>query len=100
MPLLEIKTRKRVTATVSLEQSIANQVDSYAAFTDSIADDVVNQSLEYVFSRDKDFQKFLENPGEKRPKAALRVNRVGLTEAKGRRKAKGAGSNGTSTPKG
>ena len=77
MPLLEIKESRKVTATVSLEQSIATLVDRYAAFTNSIADDVVNQSLEYVFSRDKEFQKFLENPGDKRAKAELRIKRSG-----------------------
>ena len=95
MPLLEIKESRRVTATVSLEQSIAILVDRYAAFTNSIADDVVNQSLEYVFSRDKEFQKFLENPGDKRAKAELRVKHVAEAEPNGRRGRK-AGSNGNS----
>ena len=62
MPLLEIKESRRVTATVSLEQSIAILVDRYAAFTNSIADDVVNQSLEYMFSRDKNSRSFWRIP--------------------------------------
>ena len=42
MPLLEITTSRKVTATVSLEEPTANLVNQYAAFTRVAADDVVN----------------------------------------------------------
>jgi hypothetical protein len=62
MPLLEITTSRKVTATVSLEEPTANLVNQYAAFTRVAADDVVNKALEYVFTKDKDFQKFIGSP--------------------------------------
>jgi len=66
MPLLEITTTKKLTATVLLEESIAKQVDQYAAFIKAPADEVVNSALEYVFGKDRDFQIFrTENPSPK-----------------------------------
>ena len=59
MPLLEIAPTKKVVATITLEETTALNVDKYAAFVNANADDVVSQALSYVFSRDKDFQKFL-----------------------------------------
>ena len=73
MPLLEITTSRKVTATVSLEEPTANLVNQYAAFTRVAADDVVNKALEYVFTKDKDFQKFLESPDGKKAPACLRI---------------------------
>ena len=61
--LLDIRITKNVTVTCTLEQSIANQVDQYAAFVGATADDVVNKALEYVFGKDRDFQQHrAENP--------------------------------------
>ncbi len=55
--------------------STAIQVDQYAAFANVPADDVVNKALEYVFTKDRDFQQFREtNPNEKAP-AALRIKK-------------------------
>ena len=66
MPLLEITTAKKLTATVILEESITKQVDQYAAFIKAPADEVVNSALEYVFGKDRDFQVFrTENPAPK-----------------------------------
>ena len=68
MPLLEIAPTKKVVATITLEETTALNVDKYAAFVNANADDVVSQALSYVFTRDKDFQKFLEAPdGRKAP---------------------------------
>ena len=67
MPLLEIVPSKKVTATVSLEEPTANLVNQYAAFTRVAADDVVNKALEYVFTKDKDFQKFIGSPNDSKP---------------------------------
>jgi hypothetical protein len=58
MPLLEIKPTKKLNVLCSLEESTALQVNQYAAFAKAQADDVVNKALEYVFSKDTEFQKY------------------------------------------
>lgn len=75
MPLLEIVASKKITAIVTLEDSTAKQIDRYAAFTKGSADDVVNAALEYVFTKDRDFQKFCESNANARPSIALRMKR-------------------------
>ena len=84
MPLLEITTSRKVTATVSLEEPTANLVNQYAAFTRVAADDVVNKALEYVFTKDKDFQKFIGSPNDAKPIHALRIKRNGDDRPKGK----------------
>ena len=73
MPLLEIAPTKKVVATIMLEETTALNVDKYAAFVNANADDVVSQALSYVFTRDKDFQKFLEAPDNRKAPTALRI---------------------------
>ena len=64
-PLLELVQSRKVTATVTLEQSTAELVDRYAQYVNGGADEVVDKALNYVFSKDKDFQKYAEeNKGE------------------------------------
>jgi hypothetical protein len=75
MPLLEIVASKKVTAVVTFEDSTAKQIDQYAAFTKGSADDVVNAALEYIFSKDKDFQKYREENASAKPAIALRMKR-------------------------
>src|ERR1039458_9969290 len=84
MPLLEITTSRKVTATVSLEEPTANLVNQYAAFTRVAADDVVNKALEYVFTKVKDFQKFIDSPNDTKPLQPLRIKRNGDSAPKGR----------------
>ena len=84
MPLLEITTSRKVTATVSLEEPTANLVNQYAAFTRVAADEVVNKALEYVFTKDKDFQKFIGSPNDAKPIHALRIKRNGDDRPKGK----------------
>src|ERR1039458_10046846 len=84
MPLLEIVPSKKVTATVSLEEPTSNLVNQYAAFTRVAADDVVNKALEYVFTKDKDFQKFIDSPNDAKPLHPLRIKRNGDSAPKGR----------------
>ena len=84
MPLLEIIPRGEVTATVSLEEPTANLVNQYAAFTRVAADDVVNKALEYVFTKDKDFQKFIGSPNDSKPLQPLRIKKNGDSSPKGR----------------
>ena len=63
MPLLEVVQTRQVSASIRLTDSTAMQVDQYAAFIHASADDVVEQALAYVFSKDRDFQEFLSHPG-------------------------------------
>jgi hypothetical protein len=63
------------TSTVRLDESTAEQVDQYAAFVHGSADDVVNKALNYVFSKDRDFQDFLKTPQARQVASTLRVRR-------------------------
>ncbi len=73
MPLLDIKQVRKVTATCSLEESTAIQVDQYAAFAKCLPDEVVNKALEYTFGKDSEFQKF--RASEPKVTAQLRIKR-------------------------
>jgi hypothetical protein len=84
MPLLEITASRKVTVTVSLEEPTASLVNQYAAFTSVPADDVVNKALEYVFTKDKDFQKFIGSSNDAKPTHPLRIKRNGDGGPKGK----------------
>ena len=60
MPLLEVVQTRQISASIRLTDTTATQVDQYAAFISACADDVVEQALAYVFSKDRDFQDFLK----------------------------------------
>ena len=62
MPLLEVVQTRQISASIRLTDTTATQVDQYAAFIRACADDVVEQALAYVFSKDRDFQDFLKTP--------------------------------------
>ena len=55
MPLLEINQVRHICASVRLDEATAAQVDQYAAFIRASADDVVDKTLNYVFSKERDF---------------------------------------------
>lgn len=76
MPLIEINQVRHVSASIRLDEVTAAQVDQYAAFIHASADDVVDKALNYVFSKDRDFQDFLKTPQAKHVASALRVRRV------------------------
>ena len=76
MPLLEVTQVRHVSTSIRLTDSTANQVDQYAAFIRASADEVVEQALAYVFSKDRDFQEFLKSPEAQRIAPTLRVRRV------------------------
>jgi hypothetical protein len=76
MPLLEVVQTRHVSTSIRLTDSTATQVDQYAAFIRASADDVVEQALAYVFSKDRDFQEFLRSPQAQRITPTLRVRRV------------------------
>jgi hypothetical protein len=75
MPLLEINLSRYVSASVRLDESTAEQVDQYAVFVHASADDVVDKALNYVFSKDRDFQDFLKTAQAKQVAPTLRVRR-------------------------
>jgi hypothetical protein len=76
MPLLTVKTSKKIDTQLRLEQSTAKTLDHYAHFLKSSADDVVNEALEYVFARDKDFQQYLQQNPDAAAPSSLRVKKI------------------------
>src|SRR5579875_2816186 len=81
MPLLEVNQTRQISASIRLNDSTATQVDQYAAFIRACADDVVEQALAYVFSKDRDFQDFLKTPEAGKVASTLRIRKVPTTEA-------------------
>jgi len=81
MPLLEVVQTRYISASVRLTDATALQVDQYAAFIHASADEVMEQALAYVFSKDRDFQEFLKSPDARRITPTLRVRRVPAMEA-------------------
>jgi hypothetical protein len=81
MPPLEVTQTRHVSTSIRLTDSTATQVDQYAAFIHACADDVVEQALAYVFSKDRDFQDFLKSPKAQRITPTLRVRRVPTNDA-------------------
>ena len=83
MPLLEVVQTRQISASIRLTDTTATQVDQYAAFIRACADDVVEQALTYVFSKDRDFQDFLKTPEARRVAATLRIRKAPVAEASG-----------------
>src|ERR1700683_3256140 len=75
MPLLEINLNRYISASIRLDETTAEQVDQYAAFVHASADDVVDKALNYVFSKDRDFQDFLKTPQSRQVASTLRVRK-------------------------
>ena len=75
MPLLKITESKRVTIVATIEESTAEAIEQYAAMTGGTPDEVIQQALDYVFSRDKDFTAHRSAKPAARPKVALRIRR-------------------------
>lgn len=88
MPLLEVNQIRHICASVRLDEATAAQVDQYAAFIQASADDVVDKALNYVFSKDRDFQEFLKTPQSKQVSSTLRVRKAvtnGASEKAGKK---------------
>jgi hypothetical protein len=81
MPLLEVVQIRQISASVRLTDTTATQVDQYAHFIRACADDVVEQALTYVFSKDRDFQDFLKTPEARQVASTLRIRKVPAAEA-------------------
>jgi hypothetical protein len=80
MPLLEVNQTRQISASIRLTDTTANQVDQYAHFIRACADDVVEQALTYVFSKDRDFQEFLKTPEARHVSATLRIRKAPAAE--------------------
>ena len=76
MPLLEINQSRHICASIRLDETTAAQVDQYAAFIHASADDVIDKALNYVFSKDRDFQEFLKTPQARQVSSTLRVRKA------------------------
>jgi hypothetical protein len=81
MPLIEINQSRLVSATIRLESATATLIDQYATFLHASADDVVDKALNYVFSKDREFQEYLKTPRASEVVPTLRVRRSGNGEA-------------------
>jgi uncharacterized protein (DUF952 family) len=81
MPLLEITQTRQISASVRLDEVTATQVDLYASFIHASADDVVDKALNYVFSKDRDFQDFLKTPQSNNVTSTLRIRKAVVNEA-------------------
>ena len=80
MPLLDITQTRQISASVRLDEVTATQVDQYAAFIHASADDVVDKALNYVFSKDRDFQDFLKTPQSNNVTSTLRIRKAVVNE--------------------
>src|SRR3984957_17039058 len=80
MPLLEVVQTRQISASIRLTDTTATQVDQYAAFIRACADDVIEQALTYVFSKDRDFQEFLKTPEARQVASTLRIRKAPIVE--------------------
>ena len=81
MPLLEVNQSRQVSASIRLDSATAIMIDQYAAFIHASADDVVDKALNYVFSKDSDFQEFLKSPQAQNITPTLRIRRAAVPNA-------------------
>ena len=76
MALLTVKASKKIDATLKLEESTAIMIDRYAAFLNVSADEVVDKGMEYIFTKDKDFQQHLDKQPDVHVPASLRIKKA------------------------
>ena len=75
MPLIEVSQSHLVSATIRVESATATLIDQYATFLHASADDVVDKALNYVFSKDREFQEYLKTSKSSHVVPTLRVRR-------------------------
>jgi hypothetical protein len=96
MPLFSVKTSRKIDANIRLEESTAKMLDRYAHFHKGPADDVVNEALEYIFTKDKDFQQYLRSQPEEEVPSSLRIKKPAPSVGAARNGGKNStASNGT-----
>jgi len=77
MPLLEITKTRQLTVMLRLNEKTAELVNQYAAFIHcDDADTVIENALNYVFTKDRDFQEFLKTDEAQDVRPILRVRKV------------------------
>ena len=81
MPLLEVTQSRQISASIRLDETTAAQVDQYAAFIHASADDVVDKALNYVFTKDRDFQDFLKTSEATQVACTLRIRKAPTSSA-------------------
>jgi hypothetical protein len=81
MPLIEVNQNRQISASVRFEESVALQINQYAAFIKASPDEVVNKGLAYLFSKDRDFIEFQKSPESRQVPSVLRVRKVPVVEA-------------------
>ncbi len=97
MPLLEITKVRLLTVMLRLNEKTAELVNQYAAFIHcDDADTVIEQALQYVFTKDRDFQEFLKTPAAQDVSPILRVRKVPTPAAP---KSNGAATSALASPK-
>ena len=92
MALLTVKASKKIDATLRLEESTAKMIDRYAAFLKVSADEVVDKGMEYIFTKDKDFQQHLEKQPALQVPASLRIKKTASPAASTKNGVKGIAS--------
>jgi len=97
MALIEVNQIRHVSASIRLDEVTAAQVDQYAAFIHASADDVIDKALNYVFSKDRDFQEFLKTPLAKQVSSTLRVRKAPIKGAVHASKKPASGAESTTT---
>ena len=80
MPLIEGNQSRQISASIRLDAVTATMIDQYAAFVHASADDVVDKALNYVFSKDREFQDFLKTSPATQVVPRLRVRRAAGNE--------------------
>jgi hypothetical protein len=76
MPLLEVSQSRQISASIRLDETTATLVDQYAAFIRASADEVVDKALNYVFSKDREFQEFLKTAEASKVVPTLRIRKA------------------------
>jgi hypothetical protein len=82
MALLEFEETKQVTVSCSLKESTAILVDQYATWKGATADQVMQKALEFVFSKDREFQQYREENADAEVVPSLRVKKPIAASAK------------------
>jgi hypothetical protein len=81
MPLIEVTQSRYVSATIRLDAATATLIDQYATFVHASADDVIDKAVNYVFSKDREFQEYLKTAQSANVVPTLRVRRSGNGDA-------------------
>jgi hypothetical protein len=92
MALITVKASKKIDATLRLEESTAKMIDRYAAFLKVSADEVVDKGMEYIFTKDKEFQQHLEKQPALQVPASLRIKKTPSPAASTKNGVKGIAS--------